>query len=475
MFYDNLFSGNRFGLTLSNRLNVDMGLAIIQSPNLATLPLGLYESSAGGAMFGPEIPKSGLLNVEIVQDSANLYGCTAFDPSVAGRVVLIRDGGATPGQVCNPAHPLLPTSFVRKVRNAQAAGAAGVIFINYNQEDNGSPVRDPFPVPEDDGTTLNPATPIMIPSLMVSNVVGGQLEAAAALGTVRANLLWTVYTPNVFQGAAGENREPSLAYMRGGLIELSGEAGLLAHDVPYNTSRADMGTGPGNVELDVAEVYVMGNETGILARNPKSHVTLYDSVVAFNLTVGATAENVAVPTVAENVYWMTATGPFPIGSGDPISALVDADPYAYWGGSLRVAVSTDGGSFLIPVFINDRYTKHRLNLGPLPQFDRMTFHPPRNRQGAGNAAEVRLLNTISIPGSSLTIQYDPATDIPPAGLESEMHFFRWDGAAWIYIPESGRDPVNNTLTAPISQTGIYAVRWDDSIAPTGLDDWMVHD
>lgn len=476
LYNDNNFTGNVYGVMASNRINVDMGLEITQSANLGTLPLGLYESSAGGAMFPPTITAGGLTNVEVVQEAGNEFGCNAFTGGVVGgKIVLIRDGDyLTPGQVCNPAHAFIPSSFVQKVRNAQAAGAAGVIFINYNQEDRVTPVLDPFPVPEDDGTTLD--TPVTIPCMMVSDVTGGKIETALGSGVVRATFIPTPYTPNVFQGAPGVNEQNISAVLNGGSIQNSTQAAIFSYDAPVDASRlgVDIGAGgPGDVDIAVTEVLVTGNALGILARNEGADMTIQNSIIAAN-TAGAQTINKSTNVSTDNVYWGSATGPNPPGTGDSVTGMVDTAPHAYWGGSLRLLVSTSGGTFILPVFINDRFTEHELTIPSLPGTDRLTFFPPADRHGADNAIEIKLENVTSIPGSSLQIEYDPTTDSP--GAEKYMHAFKWNEGTtmWDYIGETARDEANNTLTASISTTGIYAARWDDSIEPLGLSDWTLH-
>jgi len=86
-------------------------------------------------------------------------GCTAISQNLSGEIALIRRGTCT---------------FTTKVRNAQNAGAIGVIVINNQQ-------GDPIAMAQD-GTTPVPT----IPAVMLS-ITNGNTLAAAAPGTVNVD------------------------------------------------------------------------------------------------------------------------------------------------------------------------------------------------------------------------------------------------------------------------------------------------
>ena len=113
---------------------------------------GLYDY--GTALFGPPVAPSGPFGTLAVA-STNLNGCAAFDAAasaaIAGKVAIIDRGSC---------------SFVIKVKNAQDAGAAGVVIANNAA---GSP------------PTLGGGDPaIAIPTVSVSQANGLMLRAAVA-------------------------------------------------------------------------------------------------------------------------------------------------------------------------------------------------------------------------------------------------------------------------------------------------------
>lgn len=86
-------------------------------------------------------------------------GCSAFGPDATGKIALIRRGNCP---------------FVDKVKNAQDAGAIGVIMLNNVS-------GEPIPMGGED-------TSITIPSVMISKENGDLIEAALASGSVNGSL-----------------------------------------------------------------------------------------------------------------------------------------------------------------------------------------------------------------------------------------------------------------------------------------------
>jgi len=89
----------------------------------------------GLAAFGPVASKSTISGrVVIANDAANAEGPTATDgcsaltnaSAVAGRIALVDRGG--------PPAPADPCTFAKKARNAQAAGAIGLIIVDNQRE-----------------------------------------------------------------------------------------------------------------------------------------------------------------------------------------------------------------------------------------------------------------------------------------------------------------------------------------------------
>jgi hypothetical protein len=316
--------------------------------------------------------------------------------------------------------------------------------------------------------------------MMISDVKGAALETAMGLGSVKATFHPTPYTANVWQGADGINRWEVSADIVGGTLDTSTQAGAFAYDVPYDTSRlgVSISNAPGTVTLNLSEVNIFDNEAGMLLENPQTDLSIVDSVVADNLSAGLESVNRATSVTSANVFWNSWTGPNPPGSGETLVGPLVFDQ-AYWGGFVRQPVSFGGGDFILPVFLNnDRYPLNRLTVGQLNQDSLVTFFPPRDRHGCNNAIETALSAGTTIIGTvTLTIQYDEVRDVPPGGNEKYMNLHKWNGSSWDFVPGATRDEANNTLTRDLGVLGmgIYGVIHDDSIIPTEVDEWVVHE
>ena len=126
----------------------------------------------GLAAFGPLASRSAISGSLVVAlDAANSDGPTATDgctaltnaSAVAGRIALIDRGG--------PPAPAEPCTFAKKARNAQAAGAIGVIIVD-NQRESCSP-------PAMGGS----ATDITIPVISITASDGDALKAQLSANT----------------------------------------------------------------------------------------------------------------------------------------------------------------------------------------------------------------------------------------------------------------------------------------------------
>lgn len=132
-------------------------------------PTGLGPYPASAAAWGPQLTEEGLTgDVVVAVDSLSPSSdaCESLTNNVAGKIVLADRG------TCN---------FIVKVQNAQAAGAIGVIVVN-NQP------GDPITM----GGTEDPANPITISSVMITQEGGNELRenlpANATLSNVSASI-----------------------------------------------------------------------------------------------------------------------------------------------------------------------------------------------------------------------------------------------------------------------------------------------
>ena len=118
------------------------------------------------ASFGPNMARSGARSGQLVYPVANPKACVAYSGSAAvsvnGNVALVDRGDCT---------------FASKVRNAQNAGAKGVLVVN-------NVAGEPIVM----GASSADAQGISIPSMMISLADGARLKDGLGLGTVTAVL-----------------------------------------------------------------------------------------------------------------------------------------------------------------------------------------------------------------------------------------------------------------------------------------------
>ena len=134
-------------------------------------PAGIGPYPASAAAWGPPLTESGITgDVVLANDGvgATSDACEAIINSVAGKIVLADRG------TCN---------FVVKVQNAQAAGAMAVILAN-NQP------GDPITM----GGTEDPANPITISSVMITQDGGNELRASLPANVTLSNVSASIPT-----------------------------------------------------------------------------------------------------------------------------------------------------------------------------------------------------------------------------------------------------------------------------------------
>jgi len=133
---------------------------ILSPPSVA----GRYP--AAEASFGPNMARDGGRDGPLAYPAANPKGCAAYSGAAAaavnGSIALVDRGDCT---------------FASKVRNAQNAGAKGVLVVN-------NVVGEPIVM----GASDADAQGITIPSMMISLADGDRLKAALGTGTVNAVL-----------------------------------------------------------------------------------------------------------------------------------------------------------------------------------------------------------------------------------------------------------------------------------------------
>jgi len=149
---------------------------LVQLPPLTVA----FNYDIGLAAFGPAPDKTFTSGrIVIATDAANEQGPTTTDgcsaltnaSAVAGRIALIDRG--------SPPAPAEPCTFVKKARNAQAAGAIGVIIV-----DN---VRENCSAPSMGGT----AADVTIPVISITTNDGDALKAKINLGTTVEGSIFT--------------------------------------------------------------------------------------------------------------------------------------------------------------------------------------------------------------------------------------------------------------------------------------------
>ncbi|NNK71726.1 MAG: hypothetical protein HKO94_00905, partial [Flavobacteriaceae bacterium] len=176
---DGVWKSEDAGETWSNVLGGISGPTTFQSASNITVnsPAGLagdYISVPTGS-FGSTITSVITADLVLANDATGVptEGCNAFGEDATGKIALIRRGA------CN---------FTVKVKNAQDAGAIGVIMMNNI---DGTPI----PMGGTDET-------ITIPAVMISKSDGDLIEAAVNSETVNASLNPTsgTFTGNLVPG-----------------------------------------------------------------------------------------------------------------------------------------------------------------------------------------------------------------------------------------------------------------------------------
>jgi subtilisin family serine protease len=149
----------RYAISVANSVDSSAVVGAFEVTNTTT-PSVLGQHPGTEAAFGPELTVAGVTGNLSTTTPAN--GCSAISTDLTNKIALIDRG------VC---------SFKTKVRNAQNAGAIGVLIAN-------NVVGFPFMMGDDATIT----TPITIPSMMTSKAVGDTLKAQLGLGAVEVRL-----------------------------------------------------------------------------------------------------------------------------------------------------------------------------------------------------------------------------------------------------------------------------------------------
>lgn len=162
---DGIWKSSDGGNTWTNIFGGNTGVSYFVSASNITInsPAGIagdYESFPTDN-FGSEITSTITADFILANDATGTptEACNDFGPSAAGKIAVIRRGDC---------------SFVIKVKNAQDAGAIGVIMMNNVS-------GEPIPMGGEDAS-------ITIPAVMVTKETGDIIEAAMAAGTVNGSL-----------------------------------------------------------------------------------------------------------------------------------------------------------------------------------------------------------------------------------------------------------------------------------------------
>ncbi|HEX2120095.1 MAG TPA: M36 family metallopeptidase, partial [Thermoanaerobaculia bacterium] len=134
-------------------------------------PAGLGPYPASAAVFGPPLDETGITgDVVLAVDGLGAANdaCETITNDLTGRIAFVDRG------TCN---------FILKVQNAQAAGAIGVIVAN-NQP--GEPLTM--------GGTEDPANPVTIPSVMITQGAGDEVRAALPANATLSNVSASIPT-----------------------------------------------------------------------------------------------------------------------------------------------------------------------------------------------------------------------------------------------------------------------------------------
>lgn len=162
---DGIWKSTDGGTTWSNIFGGNTGVSYFVSASNITVnsPAGIagdYESFPTDN-FGSEITSVITADFILANDGTGVptEACNAFGADATGKIAVIRRGNC---------------DFVIKVKNAQDAGAIGVIMLNNVS-------GEPIPMGGEDAT-------ITIPAVMITKENGDLIEAAMASGTVNGSL-----------------------------------------------------------------------------------------------------------------------------------------------------------------------------------------------------------------------------------------------------------------------------------------------
>jgi hypothetical protein len=172
--------------SLINRYLQPVTILAITEPSLVARNYDI-----GNANFGPQATRTALTGrIVRATDAANgdgpttFDGCTAFTnaDAIRGNVAMIDRGG--------PPAPAPACTFVKKARNAQAAGAIGVVIVDNSRETCTPPTLG--------GDATDITIPVFSIGLTDGDVLKAQLTAGASMnGSLRND-------PSQFAGASQE-------------------------------------------------------------------------------------------------------------------------------------------------------------------------------------------------------------------------------------------------------------------------------
>jgi hypothetical protein len=226
--------------------------------------------------------------------------CTASRTSYAGAIVVIDRGSC---------------SFSTKMRNAQAAGAAGVVIVDNQPGDPG--------VMGQDGTANQPT----LPAVMVARSEGAAIKASQGLSvTVDGS------SPAPFPIASGADVDGDPGNpmnIGGGVLNLAAAASPSATLDPALVSfpKGDAAAG-------------RWNAIPVMVTNPTSATHTY----AASIVLSAFAKGAAAPAVSISPSSLTLAP----GESATLAVTVDsADPVPHWG---RLVVTPDAGAALAARF-----------------------------------------------------------------------------------------------------------------------------
>lgn len=196
--WTNIFGGNTGVSYFVSSSNIT-----VNSPSSIS---GNYQSFPTTA-FGTTITSKITADFILANDSTGnpTEACTSFGADATGKIAIIRRGNCT---------------FVNKVKNAQNAGAIGVIMLNNIS-------GEPIPMGGDDTT-------ITIPSVMISKENGDLIENAMVSGTVNGSL-------NLASGNFTATVVPGIQHINDIKIKNNGgnsEIYVAAADALYGSSNA---------------------------------------------------------------------------------------------------------------------------------------------------------------------------------------------------------------------------------------------